>query len=87
LTQAQSVSYNGGMRTKLLTFGARLRQLRESRGLTQSELAARAGLTDQWVSHFEIGRREPTFRNLQALAQGLGVGLSAFDGCLAKQRG
>ena len=36
-------------------FGVRLKQARELRGLTQAELANRAGLTPVQISHFETG--------------------------------
>ena len=46
---------------------------REARGLRQSELAERAGFQPSAVSHFETGRRAPSFDNLTRLADALGV--------------
>lgn len=40
-------------------YGQRLRGLRERAGLTQAELARRAGLTTSVLSAYENGRREP----------------------------
>lgn len=40
-------------------YAARLRSLRERAGLTQVELASRAGLTTSVLSAYENGRREP----------------------------
>jgi transcriptional regulator with XRE-family HTH domain len=54
-------------------FGTTLRTIRETKGLTQSELAERSGLQPSAVSHFEAGRRSPSFDNLRALADALGV--------------
>ena len=54
-------------------FSARLREMREHRNLKQSELAERAGLQAAAVSHFETGRRAPSFDNLRRLADTLNV--------------
>lgn len=40
-------------------YAQRLRSLRERAGLTQAELASRAGLTTSVLSAYENGRREP----------------------------
>ena len=51
------------------SFGAKLRLLRESAGLTQEELAARAGLTRNAVSALERGeRRRPYPHTVRSLA-------------------
>lgn len=42
-----------------IDYGRRLRGLRERAGLTQAELARRAGLTTSVLSAYENGRREP----------------------------
>ncbi len=54
-------------------FPDRLRTAREYRGLTQGELAERAGLQPSAVSHFETGTRKPSFDNLLLLANTLDV--------------
>lgn len=54
-------------------FTARLRAAREFRGLSQGELAKRAGLQASAVSHFETGTRKPSFYNLKRLADALRV--------------
>lgn len=54
-------------------FPARLKEARELRGVSQAELAARAGLQASAVSHFETGGRKPSFDNLRRLAQALEV--------------
>ena len=54
------------------SFGARLRQLREAAGLTQEELARRAGLTRNAVSALERGeRRRPYPHTVRSLADAL----------------
>lgn len=54
-------------------FCDRLRAAREQRQMSQSELAEKAGLQPSAVSHFESGRRAPSFQNLKALADALVV--------------
>jgi predicted ATPase/DNA-binding XRE family transcriptional regulator len=53
-------------------FGARLRRLREATGLTQEELAGRAGLSAKNISDLERGeRRRPYPHTVRALADAL----------------
>ena len=55
-------------------FGARLRGLREAAGLTQEELAARAGLTAHAVGVLERGeRKRPYPHTVRSLADALGL--------------
>jgi predicted ATPase/transcriptional regulator with XRE-family HTH domain len=55
-------------------FGERLRRLRESAGLTQEELAAKAGLTAKAVSALERGeRKRPYPHTVRSLADALGL--------------
>lgn len=54
-------------------FAERLRAAREGRGLSQSELAAKSDLLPSAISHFENGRRSPSFANLKALSDALQV--------------
>lgn len=54
-------------------FPARLRSAREYRGLSQGELAEKAGLQPSAISHFETGARKPSFDNLRLLADTLDV--------------
>ena len=57
------------------TFGTRLRALREAAGLTQEELASRAGLTAKAVSALERGeRRRPYPHTVRSLAEALELG-------------
>ena len=51
-----------------------IRKLREARGLTQEELAKRAGIKRPYVSHLESGvRKNPSLPTLKKLARALGV--------------
>lgn len=55
------------------SFPERLRKTREDKGLSQSELAQKAGFQPSAISHFESGRRAPSFDNLKRLADALAV--------------
>ena len=55
------------------SFGERLRRIREEKRLNQSDLAERAGFQPSALSHFESGRRAPSFDNLKKLADALAV--------------
>lgn len=57
-------------------FAERLRYARESlRGITQGQLAEKAGIPATSISHFEslTGSRKPSFDNLRRLAKALEV--------------
>lgn len=53
--------------------GRNVARLRRERGLTQEDLAARSGFSQQYLSSLERGRRNPTVITLYELAQALGV--------------
>jgi transcriptional regulator with XRE-family HTH domain len=55
------------------SFPELLRKIREDKGLSQSELAHKAGFQPSAISHFESGRRSPSFENLKRLADALSV--------------
>ena len=64
--------------SKASHFGARLRELREESGMTQAQIAERAGLHPQGVVKLERGEREPAWATVVALAEALGVDCRAF---------
>ena len=53
--------------------GATIKQLRESRHLTQAELAEKIGVSSKTVSKWETGKGLPDITLLQPLAQALGI--------------
>jgi transcriptional regulator with XRE-family HTH domain len=59
-------------------FPDRLRELREAAGLSQGELAARAGISQPRITEYERGRRSPTWESVVRLAMILGVSTDAF---------
>jgi len=54
-------------------FGTLLKELREERGLSQSQLALESELDQTFVSLLERGRRQPTLITLFALCDALKV--------------
>ena len=53
--------------------GRNFARLRQASGLTQEEIAARSGFSQQYLSDLERGRRNPTVITLYELAQALGA--------------
>ena len=62
--------------------GSKVQRLRHDQGLSQEELADRAGLHRTYVSGVERGVRNPTLTVVERLARALGVSVAvlvAFD--------
>jgi transcriptional regulator with XRE-family HTH domain len=57
-------------------FGQRLREIRSRKGISQEELAERAGLHRTYVSSVERGERNISIVNIENLARALGVTLA-----------
>ena len=53
--------------------GRNFARLRQEKALTQEEVAARSGFSQQYLSGLERGKRNPTIVSLYELAQSLGV--------------
>ena len=53
--------------------GRNAARLRREAGLTQEQLAERCGLSQQYLSKLEQGKRNPTVVTLYEIAHGLGV--------------
>jgi transcriptional regulator with XRE-family HTH domain len=54
-------------------FGARVRQVRKRKGITQVELAARLGVTQRGVSYYENEAQNPSIEIIERIAAALGV--------------
>jgi transcriptional regulator with XRE-family HTH domain len=54
-------------------FGRKIRLLRVKNGLSQEELAEQANLHRTYISSLELGHRNVSLKNIQALADALGV--------------
>lgn len=60
-------------------FAARLKELRETAGLTQGQLAEKAGLSKAGIADLEQGRNRPSWDTVQALCNALGVSCEEFQ--------
>jgi DNA-binding XRE family transcriptional regulator len=58
--------------------GQRLRALRQDQDQTLSETAGRAGISPQYLSEIERGRKEPSSEMIAALAGALGTSLTGL---------
>lgn len=58
--------------------GARIKKLRETSGITQTELAGKVGVSKSVVSAYEKGIRNPSNKTLQLIADIFGVSLLSF---------
>jgi len=56
-------------------FGERIRELRMIQGLSQEELAFKSGVHRTYLGGIERGERNPSLRNISAIAGALGVEL------------
>ena len=61
-------------------FSGHLQHIRQTKGLSQGDLAKRTGLKPAAISHFETGQRKPSFDNLIKLAEALGVSMDYLFG-------
>lgn len=67
-------------------FKQNLRKTRESRGLTQADLAKKSGLQAAAISHFETGQRAPSFDNLRKLSDTLNVSVDYLLGRIDEEQ-
>lgn len=61
-------------------FGKQLQRLRTNRGLTQEQLAVKAGLVRVYVTRLEQGEQDPTLSTLVRLAKALRVPVMSLLG-------
>ena len=60
--------------------GARLRRIRESRGLSQRQLARQSEVANATISQIEAGKLNPTVSMLKKVLDGIPIGLGEFFG-------
>ena len=58
--------------------GMRVRELRNNIGISQDELASRAGLDRTYITSVECGKRNISIVNIERLSKALGVTLNEF---------
>lgn len=54
-----------------IRFGKRIRELRKERGWRQLDLAEQAGISENYVSDLELGRKEVCLRTIESLSKAL----------------
>ncbi len=75
MKQQKSASFN---------FGQRIRALRVQRGLSQEELALRAGITPAYLGMVERGEKNPTLLTVEKVCNALGISL---EQCFSQEQG
>lgn len=65
-------------RNSIETFPARVRELREGKGLSRDQLAVAAGTSSHSISKLEQGIRAPSLELAWRIAQALGCSLDAL---------
>ena len=66
------------MKTTRELLGARIRELRKARGLSQEELAEKIGIEQKHVSRIEVGKNYPTIPRLEKIAEALEAPIMLF---------
>lgn len=56
-------------------FGRRVKELRESKGITSEQLAEKLGITKSVIWSYEADRKDPNFLHLEMIAQYFNVSL------------
>ena len=64
-----------------MTFAEKLRQLRQTAGLSEAGLAERSGVSFGAIHNYCLGLRRPTFSAVLRIARALGVTCEAFAAC------
>jgi len=84
LPERQPAVLPDDIQSQLLSFGARLRELRQQKGWTLEELACRSGLSRAFLSRLESGSRQASIAAALTLARIFDVSLaSLFESQLA----
>ena len=60
----------------LRSFGLNVRKRREASGLTQERAGEKANLDPTYISGIERGNRNVSLRNVEAIAQALGISIA-----------
>jgi transcriptional regulator with XRE-family HTH domain len=65
-------------KTTLEKFGEKVRKERHEQGLSQEELASRAGVHRTYIGMIERAEKNITLENIEKVAKALGLKLSEF---------
>lgn len=61
-----------------MKIGIKIRKLREGQGITQRQLAKKAGLSREGIAYIETNARTPTLLSRKKIAKALGVEIIAL---------
>jgi transcriptional regulator with XRE-family HTH domain len=61
------------MKTTRQLLGARIKEIRKLRGISQERLAEMVGLDPKFISKIEVGRSSPSLETIESTARALGV--------------
>ena len=67
---------------ELKTFGANVEAARKKKGLTQEELADRAGVSQSMINHIERGRKKPSLDIAITIAREFNTTVDALVSCV-----
>lgn len=59
-------------------FGERLKELRNKKGMTQNELAAKCEISQTQIARLEMGLQEPRWVTVKLICKALGVSCEEF---------
>ena len=59
-------------------FGKRVKEIRQSKGISQEELSIKAQLHRTYISSIELGKRNVSLLNIEKLAKALDCSISDF---------
>jgi predicted nucleotidyltransferase/DNA-binding XRE family transcriptional regulator len=76
VTLISTIRYSDPVASEDLTAAGLLREARQRAGMSQVELAARAGVTQSVISAYESGHRQPSVPTLAALIEATGFELA-----------
>src|SRR5580704_7276186 len=77
-TAAEPTSETFANQETVENIGQRIRQLRESRAMTQSQLQSRSKVSRSYLSRIESGQMTPSLGTLEKISEALNVGLNRF---------
>jgi transcriptional regulator with XRE-family HTH domain len=77
-TGAEPAQEKFANRETVENIGQRIRQLRESRTMTQSQLQSRSKVSRSYLSRIESGQMTPSLGTLEKISEALNVGLNRF---------
>lgn len=75
ITPHRTIMFNlgGDMKTTRQLLGARIKEIRKLREISQEQLAEKVGLDSKFISKIEVGRSSPSLETIENIARALEV--------------